>query len=451
LGINVAVLLVSVAFAVVASLFIARSIATPIADLAEAATQIAAGDLERVAKVERADEVGALAQAFNSMTTQLHVLVDSLEQRVAERTAELERHTGYQNASAEVGRAASSILDADQLIRQVVELIRERFGLYYVGLFLVDSAGEWAVLHAGTGEAGQAMLARSHQIRVGEGMIGWCVSRGRARIALDVGKDAVHLATAELPRTRSEAALPLRSRGQVIGALTVQSDQASAFDEATIAVLQVMADQVAVALDNARLFSEAQEALESTRRAYSEMGRRGWGELLRARTDIAFRGDERGVSEGSDIWRPEMERALREGNTIQWGAPRFSRGDTDAKQFLAVPIKVRGTVIGVLDTYKYGDAGEWTTEEVTLLEALADQLGIALESARLYESAQRSAIRERLTHEITDKMRRAAGVEGIVQAAVDELFDVLDASRAFARLETALPTQDDGSDGAGGA
>jgi GAF domain-containing protein/HAMP domain-containing protein len=426
--------------AVVVALLITRSIANPITRLAEAATHIAGGDMELTVKIEREDEIGTLARAFNSMTGQLHDLISNLEKRVSDRTRELEQRSAYLEASADVGRTASSILDADQLMRQVVELIRERFDLYYVGMFLVNATGTWAVLRAGTGEPGRAMLARDHRIKAGEGMVGWSIANAQGRIALDVGEDAVRLATAELPDTRSEAALPLRSRGRVIGALTIQSDKPAAFDEATIATLQIMADYVAVALDNARLFAESQVSLEAARRAHSTLGREAWTELLHAQPRLGYRCDERGITSAGDVWRPEMERALQTGQTIQG-----NEAEAEAKLPLAVPIKVRGDVIGVLDTYKPAEAGKWTSEEITLLEALADQLGLALESGRLYEDAQRRAIRERLTREITDKMRRASGVEGIVQTAVDELFSVLGASRTFVRLGEAPSTQEEGT------
>jgi GAF domain-containing protein/HAMP domain-containing protein len=428
--------------AVVVALLITRSIANPIARLAEAATHIADGGVALTVKVEREDEIGTLARAFNSMTGQLHDLIRNLEKRVSDRTRELEQRSAYLEASADIGHTASSILDADQLIRQMVELIRERFDFYYVGLFLVDAAGTWAVLRAGTGEPGRTMLARGHRIKVGEGMVGWSIANAQGRIALDVGEDAVRLATAELPDTRSEAALPLRSRGRVIGALTIQSDKPAAFDEAAIATLQIMADYVAVALDNARLFAESQVSLEAARRAHSKLGREAWTELLHAQPRLGYRCDERGITSAGDVWRPEMERALQTGQTIQG-----NEAEAEAKLPLAVPIKVRGDVIGVLDTYKPAEAGKWTSEEVALLEALADQLGLALESGRLYEDAQRRAIRERLTREITDKMRRASGVEGIVQTAVDELFSVLGASRTFVRLGEAPSTQEDGTAG----
>lgn len=438
-ALNIGVALIAVSLAVGISLLITRSIARPLSSLTETAIQIAAGDLDRAVTVERSDEIGVLAYAFNSMTTQLRGLIGGLEQRVAERTRELERRSTYLQASAEVAHAAASMLDVNQLIAQVVELIRSRFGLYYVGLFLTDESGEWAVLRAGTGEAGVRMLSRGHRIRVGEGMIGWSIAHAQARVAFDVGQDAVRLATAELPDTRSEAALPLRSRGRVLGALTVQSERPAAFDEEAIATLQTMADQVALAIDNARLFSETQDAIEAMRRAYGQMSGEAWAQLLRAQTELAYRSIGEGVTEATRVWRPEMEQALRTGEIVV-GDGRATAGEEHP---LAVPIRVRGNVIGVIDTYKPGGASPWTPEEITLLEWLAERLGTALDSARLYQEAQRRAARERLIGEITDRMRRATEVERIVQIAVDELFSTLGTSRVFVRLGVAPSPPDE--------
>jgi GAF domain-containing protein/HAMP domain-containing protein len=440
LAINVSAGLAAVALAVTASLLITGSIANRLTDLAETATSIAGGDLELGAEVKRDDEIGAVAHAFNSMTAQLREFIGTLEQRVADRTRSLE-------AAADVAHATTLLLDPDELLRQTVEVALERFGLYYVGLFLVDEEQQFAVLRAGTGAAGQRMLAQGHKLEVGgESMIGQCVETGRARIALDVGAEAVRFDNPHLPKTRSEMALPLRSRGNVIGAMTAQSVEEAAFDETDIAVMQTMADQVAVAIDNARLFAKTQAALEAERRAYGELSREAWRRLVRTRPDLGFLSDESGVASAEDIWRPEMERALREGNVVQDEAPSSTDVDGDGaggRQALAVPIKVRGQVIGVLDTYKPGDAGKWTSEEIELLETLADQLGIAMESARLYRDAQSRATRERMAREIVDKMRRSTEVEEIVQAAVDELFGALGTSRAFVRLGAVSSDEDD--------
>jgi GAF domain-containing protein len=343
---------------------------------------------------------------------------------------ELERRSVQLEASAAVGHAATTILEIDRLIQQAVELIREQFDLYYVGLFLIDETGQRAVLRAGTGEAGQAMLARGHRISVGEGMIGWSIAYGQARVALDAGEEAVRLATAELPDTRSEAALPLRSRGHVLGALTVQSDQPAAFDEETVVVLQTMADQVAVAIDNARLFAETQASLEAARRAYGQLSRAGWADLLRAHLALSYRCDARGVTQAGESWRPDMERALHTGETIQGNGTT-----TEERTTLAVPVKVRGTVIGVLDTYKPTTAGAWTPAEIALTEALADQVGLALEGARLYGDAQRRAARERLAAQVTTRMRETLDLEAVLKTAVREIGQTLDLHDVTIRLE----------------
>ena len=347
------------------------------------------------------------------------------------RTHELERESAYEQASAEVGRAATSILEAGQLMEQVVELIRERFDLYYVGLFLADENSKWAVLRAGTGEAGRAMLARNHQLQIGSGsMIGWSIANKQARVALEVSQDTVRLATAELPDTRAEAALPLRSRGRVIGALTVQSAHPGVFDQDSIIVLQVMADQVAVAIDNARLFAESQAALAVARRAYGQLSHQAWTEMLHAQPNLGFIKNQRGVSRADNLWRPAVRTAL------QTGEP--SLGDSNRTR-LVIPVKIRDHVIGVIDAHK--PEGAWTPEEIVLVESLTEQMGVALESARLYQDTQRRAARERILREISDRMQGAADMEALMRITAEELNKALGGSRAYVRLDTeALPS-----------
>jgi len=182
---------------------------------------------------------------------------DITEHKQAEKM--LERRAMQLQTAAEVSRAANSILAMDELLPQVVNLVRERFDLYYAGLFLVDETDQWAVLRAGTGEPGRKMLETGHKLEVGgASMIGWCIANQKARIVLDVGKEATHFSNPLLPLTRSEMALPLISRDHVIGAMTIQSDQPAAFTQEDINVLQSMADQTANAIENARLFEESQ-------------------------------------------------------------------------------------------------------------------------------------------------------------------------------------------------
>lgn len=452
LGIQSAAILVTIMLVVtvlvgVVAISIARRLAAPLLDLTETAGRIAGGEMALRASLRGPSEVIDLAHAFNTMTGRLQELIGSAEEQVAERTAELERRFHYLQTAAEVGRRTSSILERHLLMQQVVDLICEQFDLYYVGLFLLDDSGEWAVLRAGTGSGGQALLARGHRLHVGgESMIGLCTAQGQARVALAAEEDAVRLATPELPETRSEAALPLRSRGNVIGALTVQDDRPGTFDPATMAVLQTMADQVAVALDNARLFSERVEALEMAQRAYGELSREQWMELLRTQPDLGFRSDRDGLRPaGDESWRPEAVEAVHSGRMVVRGAapspqaqeysPEAGPGDgTGKRQVLAIPLRVRGEVIGVLDTYKPAEAGPWTADEIALLERIVGEMDPALESARLYQDTQRRAAREQAIRHVTERMRRAVDVEAILQNTVVELAKAMGAPRAYVRL-----------------
>jgi GAF domain-containing protein/HAMP domain-containing protein len=420
--------------AVAASVLITHTIVGPLASLADTAQAIAAGEHERTATVERDDEVGALARAFNSMTGQLRDLIASLEQRIADRTSLLERRSALLTAAGEVSRAVSSILAPDRLVRQVVELIRERFDLYYVGLFLVDSSGEWVELKAGTGEAGRIMLARGHRIRVGEGMIGWCVLQGEARVALEVDDDSVRLRTKELPDTRSEAAVPLRARGRVLGALTVQHSSSGAFDQEMVSVLQTMADQVAVALANAQLFAENRLALEAERRAYAGLQREAWLELVRTQPERGYRYTSAPHSEhGQSVvlplageWQAEMSQAMQQKEQVR---QLDSKGTT-----LALPVRAGDQVVGALSFRKGTGEGQWTDEEIDVLEALADQLGVALENARLYQRTQLRATRERMTGEIAASLRQSLDLETVLKTAAQDIRRTLDLPEVTVRL-----------------
>ncbi len=392
---------------------------------------------------------------------ELGMLQASLEHRVAERTSELERRSVQLQAAAEVGQAVSSILDTGTLIWRVTELIQERFDLYHVGLLLLDAAGEWAVYRAGSGEAGRGLQEQGFRLRVGgNSMVGWCTANSQVRVSQDVGEDEIHFAHTLVPQTRSEAALPLIARGQVLGALSVQSSRVGTFDPSTVAALQTMADQVAVALDNARLFAESEEALETTRRAYGELSRQAWTDLLRGRTDWGYRFDHQGLSTADGDWQPEMIDAVRAGQVVVRNVGLTSSLDREAVvgddpetlggedsrtglredgltgPALAVPLKVREDVIGVLSFHKDPGDEAWTSGETELLHRLTDQLGAALESAQLFQQTQRRAAREQVIRQVTDQMRRAVDVEAILKSTVAELAEALGVPRAYIRLGT---------------
>jgi GAF domain-containing protein len=291
-----------------------------------------------------------------------------------------------------------------------------------VGIFLLDASEEYAVLRASNSEGGKQLLASEHKLEVGvQGMVGYVAMSGEPRIALDVGQDAVHFKNPALPETRSEMALPLMVGGKILGVLDVQSTRAGAFTEEDASILQIMADQIAIAIDNAHLLAETNEALENSRRAFGELQQEVWDKVLSGKPDIGYlatREDEQ-VQEYSHPPQATINNAMQSGEIIR----------TDLKT-VAIPIKLRDLVIGAVRLQKSEHDKDWTLEEIKLMQTIADQLSIALESARLYEDTQRRAERERLAGEITGKIRASNDPNEILQVAARELRQALRASQA---------------------
>lgn len=244
-------------------------------------------------------------------------------------------------------------------------------------------------------------------------MIGWSVEHGESRFAQQAEEDRVRLATPELPETRAEAALPLRARGQVIGALTVQSAAPDFFDQPTVTVLQTMADLLAISLNNAELFAESERALAAVRRAYGEMSAEAWEELLHSRGTWGYRfiGDR--IVSVEDDWAVETTRAIREAQPIRQAG--------GAETTLALPIEVGDTVVGAISFRRESGDGAWDEAQVDLLQSLTDRLGQALESARLLSESRRRAAREERINQIASRLADAVDVDTMLRATVREL------------------------------
>ncbi len=363
-------------------------------------------------------------QAQIQANRELEQIRASLEERVAQRTQDLELRSDQLQASVEIGRALTSILDIDQLIWQVVELIRDRFGLYHVGLFQLEAPGLWAVYRAGAGAGGRELANQGFRLAVGgASMIGWCTANGQVRVSQDVQRESGRVDHPLVAQTRSEAALPLLARGEVIGALSVQSEQVGKLDVHTMASLETIAEQVAIALDNARLFADSQAALEAARRAYGERSRLAWTEFLQARSGLGYTYAGQMISDVSGEWQPDMVRAGQTARAVL------------ADSRLALPIQVRDQVVGVLGLEKAG-AERWTSDEIALLDGLAAQLGAALESAQLFEETQRRAARDRLVGEATARLRQTLDIETVLRSTISEIGQALALEEVEVRLLT---------------
>ncbi len=402
-----------------------------------------------------------------------------LEETVARRTRDLELRAIQLTTAADVGRAAASILELESLSRQVVDLVRDRFDLYYAGLFLLDDTGTHAVLQAGSGEAGRIMKEQGHHLEVGgHSMVGAACARREARIALDVGEEPVRFDNPVLPETRSEMALPLLMGDRVLGALDVQSTEAAAFSEEDVTVLQLVADQVAVAVDNALKFSEEGAVLEATsplfrvsRRLASAVTTDDIVQAILdsiaeteadgcaiARLNITPQGDVRnaeflgtwdrrgiskfpiGVTLPASAWPVALDRI-----SSFWTIEDISRAGNDwddmlqflsrfgGRGFVNIPLQVAGRMIGFVSIYRY-EAGSFSPVSIRLYETLVDQASVALEGARLLDDAQRRAAREQTLSRVSARMRETLDPDTVLRTAVDEIANALGLAALDLRL-----------------
>lgn len=347
----------------------------------------------------------------------------NLEEHINERTAALERRAAQIQAAAEFGRAATSLHSQEALLSQAVELISEKFGFYHAGIFLLDSKGEYAVLRAANSPGGQHMLARNHKLRVGEtGIVGHVTSTRNPHITQDVGVDATYFDNPDLPETRSEMALPLQVGDAILGALDVQSTSANAFTQEDMLAMQVVADQLAVAIQNARLLEEQQSALEAARRAYREISQESWESFLERRKTIGYVASAESTRTANQEMTPEMQSALEKEQLVL-------ENDT-----LSLPIKIRTNTTGVLRLKKGADTF-WKTREIEFIRDVAEQLSQTLEAARLYNETQQRAERERLTSEIVNRIRTTNDPQSILKTALSELRQALGVRQAAVVLD----------------
>jgi GAF domain-containing protein len=304
-------------------------------------------------------------------------------------------------------------------------LISEQFGYYHVGVFLLDPTREFAVLRAANSEGGQKMLARSHRLKVGEtGIVGNVTEYGRPRVASDVGTDSVFFANPDLPNTRSEVAIPLKVGERIIGALDVQSTQSSAFSSEDVEVLEVLADQVSIAIENARLFSETRQALDEVQATYRQYLRQEWSRSA-VQTTRGYRYSAQKVDMLSEpLDRPEVQNALESGEVVV----------QEDQAALAIPLKIRGETIGIVNVRNPSTDRKWTRNEINAVQAIVERATLALENARLLQTAQRRAARERTISDITAKIGATVQLDSILQTTVHELGRVFGDSEIILQL-----------------
>jgi len=394
----------------------------PIQSLTNTAAAIADGNVANYASIKPGnDEIGILTIAFNRMTSQLGNSITDLEKRVVERTQDLESQTQQLRMAAEIVRDAASARNLDELLTRSAALILERFNFYHTGIYLLDNSKEYAVLVASPTEAGRRMIVNNTRIHVGEvGIIGRVSANGEPHSLLNKGIDAVHFNNPYLPNTRSELVLPLKVETNVIGVLDLHSDKLQEFDTDDVAIMQIMADQLAAAIERARLLQAVERNLNELENAYGQYTLENWKGLAEGiqTANKGYRFDNIRIHSITEL--PELgNEALEKGMTVHSNGINQK---SEKQDMVAIPIKLRGQTIGVVGI-KLKEGYDENT--ISTIEGAAERLALAMESARLYEEARLRADREQSISRVTTAISTPTEYEEILQTTVREIGDML--------------------------
>jgi len=325
----------------------------------------------------------------------------TLEQRVEERTAGLTKKTEQLRATSYIARTTAEVLDLASLLDTVAKLVTDQFGFYHTSIFLVNETGDQAVLQAASSEGGQRMIERGYSLSIGtQGIVGYVAAQKRPRIALDVGSDAILFNNPDLPMTRSELALPLLIRNKVLGVLDIQSDKPQAFNVDDIDVLQTLSDQIAIAIENARLMDETQTAIMQLEALTSVRTHEAWSQKLREKNRVF-------------TYTP-----------LGLRAEKVSQNDHKA---ISTPIMLRGQKIGNLSIARKGD-GTWSKMDRDLIEEIASQVGLAVDNIRLLEEATQRAKQEQTIGKLAARFSQSLDLDTLLQTAARELGQLPDIS-----------------------
>jgi len=414
--------------------YASQRLAEPILKLTDFTSQVADGNLSARAHVTTQDEIGELSNSFNRMTSQLQDTLAGLERRVAERTADVElarllseRRAQELQSISEISRTISTEQRLDILLPLITRLVSERFDFYHVGIFFVDDTRRFAYLQAANSEGGQTMLSRGHRLDIGKGLVGTVAKTGKHRIALDVGSDVAYFDNPDLPATRSEMALPLNIRGLPIGVLDVQSTKPGAFSETDANTLGILGDQIAIAIENARLFGQTQQARDEAEALYDQIQRRDWSAFSQQSSTIGYRHSATGGKPiRKSVETDEIRKSLENGQVVVFDGKGKRSNPT-----IAVPVKLRGQTLGVLNIQAPTKDRKWNQDEINLAQAISDRLALALDNARLLQESQRRAAKEAKIGEVSAKIGASINMRSVLETAVEELGRALPGSEVM--------------------
>lgn len=364
----------------------------------------------------RQDNFDKRSAELQQKENELRSIQATLEQRVGERTRELENQTQRLRAAAEIAKNVATSRNLEELLEKAGNLIQDRFGFYHTGIFLIDRNREFAVLTASPTDAGKEMIVDNHRLRVGDAsLVGRVASNGEPLVSLGKDFDSAGFNKSYLPETRSEMALPLKVENNLIGVLDIHSEVSQAFNENDIAVLQILADQLATAIERTRLLQQEQQNLRELEQALGDTTRESWKSFAESGllNNSGYRFDNIRIQPINEI-SEFGSKALQSGEIVT----QSNEGQAADQQFIAIPIKLRGQPVGVVTAkLKKG----YSQNTLDTIKQAVERLALSLESARLYEEARLRADREQAIAQVTSGISSANEFDTILRTTVEEV------------------------------
>jgi GAF domain-containing protein len=317
---------------------------------------------------------------------------------------------------AQVAREAASIHNLDELLFQTTRLISNYFGFYHIGIFLIDDIGENVILKATNSKGGQRLLEENHGLKVGQlGIVGHVAANGNPMIASEVDRDAVYFNNPYLRETKSEMALPLKIRENLIGVLDVQADIVDAFTSDDLEIFQILTDQIALAIDNARLFNQHKQTIQELEQLYSQQVHHTWQKQLNSKK-LGYQYDLFEIV------------PIKSQDVVEQDNPK--------KDFsIQLPLNLREQSIGHIHLQRNDqNALPWSKNEIEVIKKVSDQIALSIENARLLEESNRLATREQKINLISNQIRSSVDLETILQTSVRELGQALDSTQTIIQI-----------------
>jgi len=420
---------------VMVAIILTQVLTAPITRLNETARQLSRGNLETRVEVVADDEIGTLAETFNTMSARLKNLVENLENQVRSRTKDIENRAMLLQAATEVARDATAELQLQDMLVRAATLIQDRFGYYHVGIYLKDANNENLILAASQDRPGLQMLENDQRYKIGtDSNLGLVCILGESKIASTQDPSSPLQYHPFLPNSQAQLCLPLNLADETLGVIDIHSTNPVGFTQDDVQIFQTLADQLSIAIQKARYNEEIQDTLHELETAYGTFTRKSWQRFIQSKAHSGYR--YRNMKTEPAYHTPNhVIEAWKQASKVE-ETPATASDPNKKTSTLAIPMKVRGEVIGVLNLEFESD--NIPADTSNLVAEIAERLSLIIENARLVETAKNQVDREQLASHISNTIRQSLDMDVVLRTTVQEIGQSLNLPEVEIRLGNAV-------------